>query len=81
MNRDGVGRSRQSATEHMPEKHHSKRLVEMAERSAREGATEDCLRQLRGLCLGCGYGITIGYDRSLQDPHQLIVLLQARGAA
>ena len=31
--------------------HHSKRLVEMAERSAREGATQDCLRQLRGLCL------------------------------
>ena len=31
--------------------HHSKRIVEMAERNAREGATEDCLRQLRGLCL------------------------------
>ena len=31
--------------------HHSKRIVEMAERSARKGATEDCLRQLRGLCL------------------------------
>ena len=31
--------------------HHSKRIVEMAERSAKEGATEDCLRQLRGLCL------------------------------
>ena len=29
----------------------------------------------------CSKWKTIGYDRSLQDPYQLIVLLQARGAA
>ena len=40
-----------SGSEPVDVMHHSKRIVEMAERSARKGATEDCLRQLRGLCL------------------------------